>query len=138
MRVAYMNSQTSSLANVCMAAQLRLAIALVPREGQKQIAGEKKEIAVLCHTMPRHAMADSSMTTYLQRSKGEGTRLECRCERGIAYEDSLCNPLLNLPRHLSLSLSVFESSLTSQFPSFVILSVPSSRSKRQLKHLGNS
>lgn len=75
-----MNLQTSSsLANVCMAAQLRPAISPVSREREKERDGNKLEgkREAVCAATPRHATVDPSMTAYLQREareREEGTR----------------------------------------------------------------
>lgn len=95
---------------------------------------------------PRHATADPSMTAYLQRSREEGTRFECRCERGIAHEvrsATLCPISLGISLSLSHSFSFFLSLSPPSRHSLppLSLSLPSSaspRSKKQLKHLGNS
>lgn len=71
-----MNLQTSSsLANVCMAAQLRLAIRVPSRERERERETEinRREKGRLC-ALPRHATADPSMTAYLQRSQRERKR----------------------------------------------------------------
>jgi len=78
------------------------------------------------------------MTAYLQRSREEGTRPECRCERGIAHEArsaTLCP--------ISPGISLSESSLTSRpllcHSLLQASSAPSPpRLRRQLKHPDNS